>query len=154
MAVGNSEGQSKFCRITQISFVNQNVYFLCFSDYGFCYIEHLRPYELSAVKGSLSTNLQSDFKDNNPLAVWTIEGLLRLTPKRFIHLWQNYENLICNTKIQIWTANSLALFIFHQHRIPVLLNRRTYFQMCHPQNFLTDSLSVLIKFQHLLLMFS
>lgn len=88
VAVGNSGGLSKFCKLTQIYLANQNVYFLC-SDYDSWYIEHLRSYELSAIQESLSIHLQSDLNDNTPLSGYKIEGSLLLTLKRFIHVRQH-----------------------------------------------------------------
>lgn len=46
------------------------------------------------------------------------------------------------------------VFIFHLHRIPVLLHRLILFQMCHPQNIWADGLQVLFRFPNLRLMLS
>lgn len=87
VSVGVSGGLPKFCRLTQIYLVNDIVSFLC-SDHDSWYVEHLRSYELSATQGSLSIHLQSDFNDPTPLSAYKIDGLLLLTPKRFIQVRQ------------------------------------------------------------------
>ncbi|XP_053292860.1 uncharacterized protein LOC128453795 [Pleuronectes platessa] len=50
--------------------------------------KHLRSYELSATH-CLSIHQQSDFNDSVPLSAYQIEGLLLLTPKRFLQVRQN-----------------------------------------------------------------
>lgn len=82
VSVGVSGGLPKFCRLTQIY-----LSFLC-NDHDSWYVEHLRSYELSATQGSLSIHLQSDFNDPTPLSAYKINGLLLLTPKRFIQVRQ------------------------------------------------------------------
>ncbi|XP_059195156.1 uncharacterized protein LOC131976241 [Centropristis striata] len=88
VSVGVSGGLSKFCKLAQIYLVNNNVSFLC-CDFDSWYVEHLRSYELSATQTSLSIHLQSEFNDTVPLSAYKVDGVLLLTPKRFIQVKQS-----------------------------------------------------------------
>jgi len=88
LSVGVSSRLSKFSKIEQIYLVNHNVSFLG-SDYESWYVEHLRSYELSATHTRLSIHLQSDLNYTFPLSGYKIDGLLLLTPKRFIQVKEN-----------------------------------------------------------------
>ncbi len=85
---GVSGGLSKFSKIEQIYLVNHKVSFLC-CDYDSWYVEHLQSYELSTTQTSLSIYLQSGLNDTVPLSAYKIDGLLLLSPKRFIQVKQN-----------------------------------------------------------------
>ena len=101
VSVGVSGALSKFCKLAQIYLVSQNISFLC-CDFDSWYVEHLRSYELSATQTSLSIHQQSDFNDSVPLSAYKIDGLLLLTPKRFIQVRQNWDySLVSNSLLII-----------------------------------------------------
>ena len=88
VSVGHTGGLSKFSKIAQIYLVNQNVTFLC-CDFETYYVEHLRSYELSAKWSNQSVYVLSDLNDTDTFSAYNIDGLLILTPKRFIHVKEN-----------------------------------------------------------------
>lgn len=88
LSVGDSGGLPRFCRVEHIYLVNSTVSFLC-SNYDSWYLEHLGSDELSPSQTSLSIHLKSDLNDSVPLSAYEVEGLLLLTPKRFIQIKQN-----------------------------------------------------------------
>lgn len=83
VSVGLDGGLPQFCKIEQILLVNNNVVFLC-REHKSSYIEHLRSYELSP--GNLTVHTISELKDTSTLSAYNTEGILLLTPKRFILL--------------------------------------------------------------------
>lgn len=84
VSVKSHGGLPTFSEISDIYLLNNNVYFLC-CDFWSWFTEHLRSYELTPLQ-HLSIHLQSDLNDTTPLSAYKIEGLLFLTPKRFIQV--------------------------------------------------------------------
>lgn len=86
VSVGFEGGLPTFTKVVESYFVNNKVCFLC-HDFESWYVEHLRSYELSATTTDLSVHLPSELNDT--VSAYKIEGLLLLTPKRFIPVKQN-----------------------------------------------------------------
>lgn len=82
VSVGSDGGLPTFGEIYDIYLINNTVFFLLL-QYVSWFTEHLRSYELTSPQHP-SMHQQSDLNDPTPLSAYKTNGILVLTPKKFI----------------------------------------------------------------------